>query len=277
MKKFSLFFIGALLLVGAGCSSPPSQTVTPNPQPATDKSDLIRVTTPLADTFVKSPLHIEGQALGSWYFEASFPIKLLDANGRPLGAATAKAQGEWMVNAFVPFKADLTFSVPTTDKGTLVLEKDNPSGLPQNADELRIPVKFDQKTRTIQLHYYDSSKDQDATGNVMCTRNGLVAVERQIPSTITPIQDAINLLLQGKLTDGEKAQGVTTEYPLPGVVLKGASLKDGVLTLEFSDPQNKTSGGSCRSGVLWYQIEATAKQFPEVKTVKFIPDILFQP
>lgn len=132
-------------------------------------------------------------------------------------------------------------------------------------------------TRPVQLYYYDSSKDQDLTGNVMCTRNGLVAVERKMPSTITPIQDAINLLLQGKLTAGEKAQGITTEYPLPGVALKGASLKDGTLTLEFSDPQNKTSGGSCRSGVLWYQIEATAKQFPEVKTVKFTPETIFQP
>lgn len=246
-------------------------------QTSQDKSNLIRVTSPSSDAVVASPLNVEGQARGNWYFEASFPVKLLDANGKQLAIAPAQAQGEWMKEDFVPFKVTLTFPEPTTDSGTLILEKDNPSGLPQNADELRIPVKFDLKRRAVQLYYYNSSKDQDATGNILCSKNGLVAVKREIPNTKTPIQDTINLLLQGKLTAAEKAQGISTEYPLAGVELKGAALNNGTLTLEFADPQNKTGGGSCRVGVLWYQIEATAKQFPEVKAVKFMPDVLFQP
>lgn len=40
---------------------------------------------------------------------------------------------------------------------------------------------------------------------------------------------------------------------------------------------NKTNGGSCRAGILWFQIEATAKQFSEVKQVRFLPEELFQP
>lgn len=93
----------------------------------------------------------------------------------------------------------------------------------------------------------------------------------------TPIQDAIKLLLKGELTEEEKAQGIETEYPLAGFSLEGAALKDGVLTLEFFDLQNKTSGGSCRAGILWFQIEEIAKQFPEVKKVRFLPENLFQP
>jgi hypothetical protein len=54
-------------------------------------------------------------------------------------------------------------------------------------------------------------------------------------------------------------------------------LKNGVLTLEFEDAQNKAVGGACRVGVLWFQIEATAKQFPEVKEVRFLPKEIFQP
>ncbi|MDD5503052.1 MAG: Gmad2 immunoglobulin-like domain-containing protein [Candidatus Thermoplasmatota archaeon] len=285
------------LLVAAGCNSGTSQnqntqtptttqtttTTSENNQtptstpPVSDKSDLIKVTAPVSGSTISSPLHVEGQARGSWYFEASFPVKLLDANGKVLGQIPAKAQGEWMTKNFVPFKADLIFTVPATETGTLVLEKDNPSGLPQNSDELRIPVKFNIKTRTVKLYYYNQAKDQDATGNVMCTSKGLVAVDRQIPSTITPIKDTINLLLQGNLTSTEKAQGISTEYPLPGLTLKSAALSNGTLTLEFSDPQNKTSGGSCRAGILWYQIEATAKQFSGVTTVKFKPETLFQP
>lgn len=134
-----------------------------------------------------------------------------------------------------------------------------------------------QQMRDVLLYYYNPNTDKDASGNTMCSRNGLAGVSRKMPETITPIQDAINLLLQGNLTEGEKKAGITTEFPLPGLELTGANLKNGVLTLEFSDPNGKTGGGACRAGILWFQIEATAKQFPEVKVVRFIPETLFQP
>lgn len=111
----------------------------------------------------------------------------------------------------------------------------------------------------------------------MCSRQGLMAVEREIPITNTPIQDTIRLLILGNLTEEEKAQGITTEYPLEGFSLAAASLNNGVLTLTFDDPSNRTSGGSCRAGILWFQIEATAKQFPEVQQAKFQPEYIFQP
>ena len=133
------------------------------------------------------------------------------------------------------------------------------------------------KTKIVKLYYYNSERDQGSDGNTLCSRNGLVAVEREIPVTITPIQDTINLLLKGELTEIERAQSITTEYSLEGLSLKEASLKDGILTLIFDDPNFKTSGGSCRVGILWFQIEATAKQFPGVKQVKFSPEELFQP
>lgn len=244
------------------------------------KDDLIRVSMPKPGQVVKSPFLIEGEARGTWYFEADFPIRLVDANGNILGIAIAQAQSDWMTENFVPFKAQLTFSTPSTEQGTLILEKNNPSGLPEKDDELQIPVIFDLSgvpQRLIQLYYYNSSKDQDGSGNIMCSRNGLESVERSIPLTKTPIQDAVKLLLKGELTSQERAIGITTEYPLPGVELKSASLKNGVLTLTFIDPQNKTGGGSCRAGILWFQIEATAKQFSNVSSVRFLPEELFQP
>ncbi len=136
-----------------------------------------------------------------------------------------------------------------------------------------------QAEKTIKLYYYNPELDRDESGNIACGRKGLSPVEKKIPITKTPIQDAINLLLKGKenLTQTDKTQGIITEYPLEGLVLKGASLKDGVLTLEFDDPKNKTVGGSCRVGILWFQVEATAKQFPEVRQVRFLPEEIFQP
>ncbi|MFN3301828.1 MAG: hypothetical protein ACK413_02260 [Patescibacteria group bacterium] len=36
-------------------------------------------------------------------------------------------------------------------------------------------------------------------------------------------------------------------------------------------------GGACRVGILWFQIEETAKQFPGVEKVQFLPEEIFQP
>lgn len=135
----------------------------------------------------------------------------------------------------------------------------------------------DGQTRQILLYYYSPENDKDELGNIMCSPAGLVAVGREIAFTPTPIQDAVNLLIKGELSEAEIAAGIATEFPLEGLALKGANLADGVLTLEFDDPQNKTGGGSCRVGILWAQIEATAKQFDGVNEARFIPEELFQP
>ncbi len=243
-------------------------------------SDMIRVDTPKADETVTSPLTVSGAARGHWYFEADFPVKLYDGAGSLLAAVPAQAQGDWMTEEFVPFTATLTFDPPQTGTGTLVLEKDNPSGLPEYAASVRIPVTFASTSaamRQVTLYYYNPELDMDASGNILCSRAGLTPVTREIPVTQTPIQDAVNLLLRGGLTDAERARGITTEFPLEGVSLTGAALRDGTLTLSFDDPNHKTSGGSCRAGILWFQIEATAKQFPGVTDVRFQPDTLFQP
>lgn len=116
--------------------NPPKQT-----QPSSNNTN-ITVTSPLPNTQIQSPLTITGQAVGNWYFEASFPIKLYDANNTLIAQTTAQAQGNWMTTNFVPFTATLPFPTPPTATGTLILEKDNPSGEPQNAGSISIPVNF---------------------------------------------------------------------------------------------------------------------------------------
>ena len=105
-------------------------------------TNMIRVDAPRPNQVVESPLIIRGEARGNWYFEASFPARLLDAHGKELAAIPVPAHGDWMTENFVLFETALRFETPTTETGTLVLEKDNPSGLPQNAAEVRIPVRF---------------------------------------------------------------------------------------------------------------------------------------
>jgi len=273
----AVFVVGAFVWASFGAVPTPNNN---GGNATTTQDNMIRVTAPAVNAIVGSPIHIEGEARGNWYFEASFPVRLEDANGNVLAQAPVQAQGEWMTTEFVPFELDLPFSAPTTDTGVLILEKDNPSGLPEHADSRRIPVRFSNAsavTQSVTLYYYNPNNDKDGQGNIMCTAQGLVAVNRTIPQTTTPLSESIKLLLKGEVTAAEKAQGITTEFPLAGVSLTSATITNGVATLTFADPQNKTGGGSCRVAVLWKQIEATAKQFSSVTSVQFKPDELFQP
>ncbi len=124
------------------CKTPDGKTFTEDIGNELGKQNLIRVTNPRPNTLVQNPLIVKGEARGYWFFEASFPIRLKDTNGKELGMGIAQAESDWMVENFVPFEAEIKFENPTTEKGTLILEKDNPSGLPQNADELWIPIRF---------------------------------------------------------------------------------------------------------------------------------------
>src|SRR3989344_6397198 len=124
------------------CKTPDGKTFVEDIGNELEKQDFIRVEKPRPNEIIQSPLQIKGEARGFWFFEASFPVRLLDENGKEIAVGIAQTQGEWMTEDFVPFEVRLEFQQPETNKGTLVLEKDNPSGLPEHADELRIPVHF---------------------------------------------------------------------------------------------------------------------------------------
>jgi eight-cysteine-cluster-containing protein len=104
-------------------------------------SPHLRLAAPLSGALVASPLALSGEAAG-WYFEATFPVKLLDANGKVLASGQARATADWMTTDFVPFTAELDFHAPATATGTLVFKNDNPSGDPARDEIVSIPVTF---------------------------------------------------------------------------------------------------------------------------------------
>lgn len=127
------------------CRSEAGQVFTEEIGNEIEKNDLIRVSQPRPNAVVASPLTIRGEARGFWFFEASFPIQILDESGAVIAESFVQATDEWMTTEFVPFEATITFNKPTSLKGSLVLKKDNPSGLPENGDELIIPIVFNQE------------------------------------------------------------------------------------------------------------------------------------
>lgn len=107
------------------------------------KKDLIKVTNIKAGDVITNPFVIEGEARGNWYFEASFPIELKDADENVLLLEPVQAKEEWMTTDFVTFSQEFYFEKePTTSTGFLILKKDNPSGLPEHDDKIEIPVRF---------------------------------------------------------------------------------------------------------------------------------------
>ncbi len=110
---------------------------------ATAPNDLIFIDNPKPNDEISSPLNFSGRARGYWFFEASAPVRVYDANGLELGVGLATVEGgEWMTENFVPFLGSVIFSQPKTATGKVVFEKDNPSGLPEHDRKVEIPVRF---------------------------------------------------------------------------------------------------------------------------------------
>jgi hypothetical protein len=145
IPAFIVIFLAIIFAVtkptGLGINLIPQLDVSPSP--AVTHSD-ISIDAPLSNTVVTSPITISGKAKGFWFFEATFPVQLKDANGLVIAESFATAQGEWMTEEFVPFTATIKFVKPTESKtGTLVFKKANASGLPENDDSFEVPVRFE--------------------------------------------------------------------------------------------------------------------------------------
>jgi hypothetical protein len=121
---------------------------------ANASDDLIRYVSVKAGDFIDSPLTITGEARGYWFFEASFPVTIVDWDGRIIAQHYATAvldpndpESTWMTEDFVPFTTTVEFITPEgwggpVNRGAIILNRDNPSGLPENDAALEIPVRF---------------------------------------------------------------------------------------------------------------------------------------
>ena len=169
MNKVLLWGVGVAVLIVAGFwyTSRDVQAPTDTPQTSFNKpvattttvttkvperqsyKDLVKLNKPKQNELLVSPLTITGEARGTWYFEASFPVVLTNWDGLIIAEGHAEAQSDWMTEEYVPFKATLTFVSPYKvgdqdfmKKGSLILKKDNPSGLPENDDAFETTVTF---------------------------------------------------------------------------------------------------------------------------------------
>lgn len=246
------------------CTTPNGRAFTENIGNELNTQALIRVSLPRPNDVIVSPLIIEGEARGQWFFEASFPVDLISDSGTILKTVVAQAEGEWMTTNFVPFKAQLEFDAGSSVSGELIFHRDNPSGLPELDDEFRVPVKFvtagrdnpDNRELSIYLGKFNVSGDD-------C--NAVFPVKRMVSSTPALARAALVELFKGP-TVTEKYEYFTGINP--GVKIQNLTIDNaGIARVDLSPELEQSVGGSCRVAGIRAQIMATLKQFSTVREV----------
>ena len=243
-----------------------SQKLQPgdNGPTVSDQSDLIVVDYPKSGDTVTSPLVVRGKARGNWFFEASFPVKLVASDGTIIAQTPAQAKGDWMTTDFVPFEAKVDFEYTLgRDKFpvNLILKNDNPSGLPQNDKSISVPVILIPGVSASIFKVFFSNNNLDK--EVTCTK--VFSVDRQVVKTAAVARAALEELLKGPTAE-EKAQGYFTSIN-PGVKIQKLTIADGTAKVDFDGTMEKGMGGSCRVSAIRAEIIETLKQFSTVKNV----------
>lgn len=159
MYKGNVFLITAifiLVIIGGGVlyvakERDKNPTYLPDisiPRPKTSNSTVpegvdLKVTLPLPDTKVTSPITVTGIVPAGWMFEGVFPVVVLDSSEVIIaqGHAEETVRGSWMNGKPTEFEATLTFKT-NSKNGSILLLKENPSGLPENDETFEVPVKF---------------------------------------------------------------------------------------------------------------------------------------
>lgn len=108
-------------------------------------ASMIQVELPYPNAVVGKDFSVIGKVRGNWFFEASFPVEVLDKDGKVLAVGIAKPRNgeDWMTMQSVNFKADIKIPQSYIGPATLVLKKDNPSGLAEHDASLIFPITIE--------------------------------------------------------------------------------------------------------------------------------------
>lgn len=106
-------------------------------------SDLIQVELPFPGAVTGKEFSVIGKARGMWFFEASFPITVLDKDGKVLVESYAQAEGEWMTTDFVSFRGEVKAPIDYIGPATLILRKSNASDIRELDASISFPITIE--------------------------------------------------------------------------------------------------------------------------------------
>ena len=272
---FLIVGLGAYYLYSKGviCKSPTitDEEVTEEGRYKTDEGVSFELISPLPDSEIDCKFTLAGKMPREWFFENSFSYSII-VDGKEVLAGSVQSKDDYTEKEILEFAEEIECKEGCIGEGEIVLKNANPSGLPENDDQYRIPVKFTSKcsveeiveetpkVAVVKLFFGNSEKDPDfekceVTYEVKRTINEVVAVGKA----------SINELLKGPSTI-EKSKGFYTSIP-SGTELKSINIKDGVAYVDFNEKLIEGVGGNCLTSRIRSQITNTLKQFPTVKKV----------
>jgi hypothetical protein len=254
-KALLIALLLILILAGGAAVLTTKPLLISLPTSSVDQPKLI---TPQSGDTITGPLVIKGYIPKSWVFEGQFQMRLLDADRQPIPTDSTSVPVDWNQNSESLYFVQTYNFHTSSPSGFLILENDNPSGLPQNKKSIEVPINFSlPPTGTVYLFdQFTGNSQVDASCQVVLPRAFNLGLSK------TPIKDTLSLLAKSMH---------------PDFYIKSLNLKNGLLTIEFPNVPGFTTGGSCAQNVNRLKVEKTALQFPEVKEIKIIPDSIFQP
>ncbi len=246
------------------CKTPDGQIFVESIDNSSEKADLIQLEYPaLKQTIISSPILLQGRARGNWFFEASFPVEIVDMNGNLLHIGIATAQNEnWMTTDFVPFTASLELENDFQGPAIMILNKNNPSDYRELDDALIVPVNINILRNRIAVNIYFGKTSN--TNDIYSCESVSPSI-RHIPVTKEVAKSAILELLEGP-TFLEKHNGFYTSIN-PGITLNRIAIVNGEAEVDFSEQLDIGVAGSCRVTHIRTQITETLNQFPSVNKV----------
>ena len=231
-----------------------------------EKGDIIYLEGVRSGDVLSVEDEILGRAPSSWYFEGTFPVKIFNQRGDEIASLFAIATEEWTQEGYVPFSLELHSNLIELEEESIVVmqfEKDNPSGLEENADYLKINVTLkpieQEKTITFKVFFpNDQMSDIEDCSLVF-------PIVREVPYTVAVGRAALEELFKG-LAGNEPDDGYFTNIP-EGVKVQSLSIEGGVARVDLSKELEEGVGGSCMVASIRAQITETLKQFPTVDSV----------
>ncbi len=142
---------GGTVSTSTGMEQAPRPPIATSTEPASTESSSsvplsasVYIETPKPGETVGKTFTIAGTAPSGWFFEAVFPIQVRDANGNVIANTQGSAQADWTAPGEIPFTATTTIDNSYSGPATLILLKNNPSGLPENDDSVSSVITIKQ-------------------------------------------------------------------------------------------------------------------------------------
>jgi len=255
----------ALLLIASYFVKPKFPLQTENPEISVVETreigGVIRLITPVSEE-ITMPAVISGEAPGTWFFEAQFPVDVIDSSGAVIASGLATADGEWMTENYAPFTLVIKGAVAERAEGRIIFRKSNPSGLEENDAQVSLPIFINPSVVTPEevtdistLKIYFGIQGEDDCSKVQY-------IERTVPKTAEVAKAALTELLRGPVEDPKLITSINPDTKLNSVIIR-----NGTAYADFNSGLNKDIGGSCRVTAIRAQITETLKQFPTIKNV----------